>query len=89
MRLRDTSEGELLARIFPIYAGSGHVDEGSVPVGPGDDAAVVGAPDGSVVATTDSMVCGLRLPDETQPSPRQYFYVKQAHHRAHPSWRQG
>ena len=42
MRLRDTSEGELLARIFPIYAGSGHVDEGSVPVGPGDDAAVVG-----------------------------------------------
>ena len=41
MRLRDTSEGELLARIFPIYAGSGHVDEGSVPVGPGDDAAVV------------------------------------------------
>ena len=32
MRLRDTSEGELLARIFPIYAGSGHVDEGSVPV---------------------------------------------------------
>ena len=64
MRLRDTSEGELLARIFPIYAGSGHVDEGSVPVGPGDDAAVVGAPDGSVVATTDSMVCGLDWRDD-------------------------
>ena len=64
MRLRDTSEGELLARIFPIYAGSGHVDEGSVPVGPGDDAAVVSAPGGSVVATTDSMVCGLDWRDD-------------------------
>jgi thiamine-monophosphate kinase len=64
VRLRDTSEGELLARIFPIYAGSGHVDEGSVPVGPGDDAAVVGAPGGSVVATTDSMVRGLDWRDD-------------------------
>ena len=64
MRLRDTSECELLARIFPIYAGSGHVDEGSVPVGPGDDAAVVGAPGGSVVATTDSMVRGLDWRDD-------------------------
>ncbi|HQG16832.1 MAG TPA: AIR synthase related protein, partial [Ornithinibacter sp.] len=62
--MRDTSEGELLARIFPIYAGSGHVDEGSVPVGPGDDAAVVSAPGGSVVATTDSMVCGLDWRDD-------------------------
>ena len=64
MRLRDTSEGELLARIFPIYAGSGHVDEASVPVGPGDDAAVVGAPGGTVVATTDSMVRGLDWRDD-------------------------
>lgn len=64
MRLRDTSEGELLARIFPIYAENGHVDDGSVPVGPGDDAAVVGAPGGSVVATTDSMVRGMDWRDD-------------------------
>lgn len=64
MRLRDTSEGELLAQIFPIYAGDRPVDEGSVPVGPGDDAAVVGAPGGSVVATTDSMVRGLDWRDD-------------------------
>ena len=58
MRLRDVSEGELLARVFPVYAGARPPAWGSVPVGPGDDAAVVGAPGGSVVATTDSMVGG-------------------------------
>ena len=56
MRLRDISEGELLARVFPVYAGARPPAWGSVPVGPGDDAAVVGAPGGSVVATTDTMV---------------------------------
>ena len=59
MRLRDVSEGELLARLFPLYAGARPARWGSVPVGPGDDAAVVAAPGGSVVATTDSMVRGL------------------------------
>lgn len=56
MRLRDVSEAELLARVFPVYAGAAAPPWGSVPVGPGDDAAVVGAPSGTVVATTDSMV---------------------------------
>ena len=53
-RLRDLSEGELLARLFPLF---GDI-EGSVPVllGPGDDAAVLAAPSGGVVLTTDSMV---------------------------------
>jgi thiamine-monophosphate kinase len=58
VRLRDVSESELLARVFPVYAGARPAAWGSVPVGPGDDAAVVGAPGGSVVATTDSMVRG-------------------------------
>ncbi|WP_392542637.1 thiamine-phosphate kinase [Oryzobacter telluris] len=56
MRLREVSEGELLARVFPVYARASAPSWGSVPVGPGDDAAVVGAPSGTVVATTDSMV---------------------------------
>ena len=58
MRLRDVSEAELLARVFPVYAVARPPAWGSVPVGPGDDAAVVGAPSGAVVATTDSMVRG-------------------------------
>lgn len=58
MRLRDVSEGELLALVFPVYAVTRPPAWGSVPVGPGDDAAVVGAPGGSVVATTDTMVRG-------------------------------
>ena len=58
MRLRDVTEGELLARVFPVYAGTGPAAWASVPVGPGDDAAVVGTPGGTVVATTDSMVRG-------------------------------
>jgi thiamine-monophosphate kinase len=64
VRLRDVSEGELLARVFPVYAGTRLPVWGSVPVGPGDDAAVVGTPGGSVVATTDSMVRGLDWRDE-------------------------
>ena len=64
MRLRDTSEGELLDQIFPLYSRTRPPAWGSVPVGPGDDAAVVGAPGGSVVATTDSMVRGLDWRDE-------------------------
>jgi thiamine-monophosphate kinase len=64
VRLRDASEGELLARVFPVYAGARPPAWGSVPVGPGDDAAVVGTPSGSVVATTDSMVRGLDWRDE-------------------------
>ena len=55
-RLRDLDESGLLARIFPLYAAPLPRPWGSVPVGPGDDAAVVGAPAGAVVATTDSMV---------------------------------
>jgi thiamine-monophosphate kinase len=64
VRLRDVSEGELLARVFPVYAGARPPAWGSVPVGPGDDAAVVGTPGGSVVATTDSMVRGRDWRDE-------------------------
>ena len=58
MRLRDVSEAELLALVFPLYAVTPPPAWGSVPVGPGDDAAVVGAPGCSVVATTDTMVRG-------------------------------
>ncbi|WP_432496489.1 thiamine-phosphate kinase [Kineococcus gypseus] len=51
-RLRDLDEARLLARLLPV-----------LPVrallGPGDDAAVVAAPDGRVVATTDTLVEGL------------------------------
>ena len=64
MRLRDISEGELLARVFPVYAIARPQAWGSVPVGSGDDAAVVGAPGGSVVATTDTMVRGRDWRDE-------------------------
>lgn len=54
-RLRDLDESALLARIVPVYERAGLA---GVPVGPGDDAAVVTAPSGSVVATTDGMVRG-------------------------------
>jgi len=49
--LAEVSEAELLAGIFPLMPG-GH----GVLLGPGDDAALVAAPGGSVVATTDAMV---------------------------------
>ncbi len=55
-RLRDLDESGLLARILPLYADASPRSGGSVPVGAGDDAAVVGAPGGTVVVTTDSMV---------------------------------
>lgn len=49
--VRDLSETELLDRIFPLLpAGRATL------LGPGDDAAVVGAPDGRFVVTTDVLV---------------------------------
>ncbi|WP_136611373.1 thiamine-phosphate kinase [Sinomonas albida] len=45
----ELSEGELLARILPRLAGGP-----PALLGPGDDAAVVAAPDGRVVVTTDT-----------------------------------
>ena len=62
-RLRDLDEASLLARILPIYDGLGtpHAD---VLVGAGDDAAVLAAPGGSVVVTTDGMVRDLDWRDE-------------------------
>ncbi|WP_235779275.1 thiamine-phosphate kinase [Sinomonas notoginsengisoli] len=47
------SEGELLARIFPRLAVLG-----SPLLGPGDDAAVLAAPDGRVVVSTDTQTEG-------------------------------
>ncbi|MFE6970874.1 thiamine-phosphate kinase [Isoptericola sp. NPDC057653] len=49
--VRDLSEEELLARIFPLLPGA----EATL-LGPGDDAAVVAAPDGRFVVTTDVLV---------------------------------
>lgn len=56
-RLSDLSEADLLAHLFPVYAGAkgGTAD---VVIGLGDDAAVLAAPGGSVVLTTDTMVRG-------------------------------
>ncbi|WP_277211718.1 thiamine-phosphate kinase [Isoptericola croceus] len=51
VRVRDLDETELLARIFPLLPAGDTVD-----VGPGDDAAVVQAPDGRVVVSTDVLV---------------------------------
>ncbi|MCK0118608.1 thiamine-phosphate kinase [Isoptericola sp. S6320L] len=53
VRVRDLDESELLARIFPLLPTGDAVD-----VGPGDDAAVVRAPDGRVVVSTDVLVEG-------------------------------
>ena len=55
-RLQDLSEEELLSRLFPLFGGTS--GPAPVVVGPGDDAAVLGAPSGAVVLTTDSMVRG-------------------------------
>jgi thiamine-monophosphate kinase len=49
--VRDLSETELLARIFPLLP-----DGPATLLGPGDDAAVVAAPDGRFVVTTDVLV---------------------------------
>lgn len=55
-RLQDLSEGELLARLFPLFGDT--TGPAEVLLGPGDDAAVLAAPSGAVVLTTDSMVRG-------------------------------
>lgn len=52
-RVGDLAEGELLERIFPRLP---HAD--AELLGPGDDAAVVRAPDGRFVVTTDTMIHG-------------------------------
>jgi len=49
----ELSERDVLARIFAVLAGSSQA-----LVGPGDDAAVLAAPDGRVVVTTDTLVHG-------------------------------
>jgi thiamine-monophosphate kinase len=51
--LRDLGEAGLLRRIFPLLPAGSHT-----LLGPGDDAAVVAAPDSRVVVTTDLMVEG-------------------------------
>lgn len=53
LTLADLSEGEVLARIFPRLP---HAD--AELLGPGDDAAVIAAPDGRFVVTTDMMIHG-------------------------------
>ena len=53
-RLADLSEEEVLAATLPAFG----APPSTVSVPPGDDAAVLAAPDGRVVATTDSMVRG-------------------------------
>jgi thiamine-monophosphate kinase len=63
-RLRDLDEAELLARVLPRYAATRGIVREPAPVGPGDDAAVVAAPSGTVVATTDTMVRGRDWLDE-------------------------
>ena len=52
-RLSDLPEGEILRRIFPRLP-----ESDSTLLGPGDDAAVIAAPDGRFVVTTDMMVHG-------------------------------
>lgn len=52
-RLGDLSEGEILKAILARTARATHTI-----LGPGDDAAVIAAPSGSVVATTDTLVHG-------------------------------
>ena len=59
-RLADVSEEELLARIVPLMA---RADE-RVLLGPGDDAAVMAAPDGRFVATTDAVARGTDWRDD-------------------------
>jgi thiamine-monophosphate kinase len=53
---RDVGEFGLIARVIDRLAGSP-----TVLLGPGDDAAVVAAPDGRVVATTDVLVEGVHF----------------------------
>ena len=51
--LGSLGESEVLARIFPRLP-----DAQAALIGPGDDAAVLAAPDGRYVVTTDTMVHG-------------------------------
>jgi thiamine-monophosphate kinase len=51
LRVSDLSETELLGRIFPLLPPGA-----ATLVGPGDDAAVIGAPDGRFVVSTDVLV---------------------------------
>jgi len=51
--VRDLGERQLLSRIFTVLDGSSRA-----LVGPGDDAAVLAAPDGRVVVSTDTLVHG-------------------------------
>lgn len=53
MTLAQLSEAEVLAAIFPRLPESTHTQ-----LGPGDDAAVLAAPDGRYVVTTDMMIEG-------------------------------
>ncbi|WP_370524042.1 thiamine-phosphate kinase [Cellulomonas sp. APG4] len=53
VRVGDLGEDELLARVFPLLP----VGKATL-LGPGDDAAVVAAPDGRVVVSTDVLVEG-------------------------------
>ena len=57
--LADIGEDELLATIFPLLPGGP-----GVLIGPGDDTALLSAPQGSVLATTDAMVRGRDWLDE-------------------------
>lgn len=52
-RLGDLSEGEILKAILSRTSHATHA-----VIGPGDDAAVIAAPSGTVVATTDTLVHG-------------------------------
>jgi thiamine-monophosphate kinase len=54
MRVTETGEFGLIGRIT-ARLGGGHP---SVPLGPGDDAAVVATPDGRAVVSTDALVAG-------------------------------
>lgn len=63
LRLRDLSEEQLLSRILPIMRPD-DVGGRRMLLGPGDDAAVVAAPDGRFVATTDAMVRGTDWRDD-------------------------
>lgn len=57
--LADIGEDELLSTIFPLLPGGP-----GVLIGPGDDAALLSSPGGSVLATTDAMVRGRDWRDE-------------------------
>ena len=46
---------------------AGRFQPSGVAVGPGDDAAVIGAPDGRVVVTTDMLVEGTHFLADTDP----------------------